>query len=214
MRGTIVVDSEDIEKVVRRATEANVQLVAFMYCDNAGVIRSKSTHIANLASRMRSGIGYSTTMQAMMVLDHILPFEGMTVVGEFRLMPDPKTFRVLPYDPRSAYMVGDMVTLDGKPYAACPREFLKRMCEQAREEMGFTLQASFEPEWTLATKEDGRVVPIDRTVAYSTIGMIPTRQLIHEMVDALVAQDIGVDIFHSEGGPGQQEITVHHTNAV
>jgi glutamine synthetase len=167
----------DIAEVVRRAQEANVQLVVFMYCDNGGVIRSKSTHIANLAARMRFGIGFSTTMQAMMALDRILPIEGMTVVGEFRLVPDPGTFRVLPYDPRSATMIGDMLALDGKPYAACPRDFLKRMRARARE-MGFALQASFEPEWTLATKENGVVVPIDRTVAYSTIGLTPTRALV------------------------------------
>ena len=40
------------DAVVARAQEAGVHLVSFLYCDNAGIIRTKSTHVVALAGRM------------------------------------------------------------------------------------------------------------------------------------------------------------------
>ena len=74
-------DKANADEVVRAARESGVQLVTFMYCDNARVVRNKSTHVDSLKWRMEYGIGFSTTMQAMAAQDPIMPFEGMTVVG-------------------------------------------------------------------------------------------------------------------------------------
>jgi glutamine synthetase len=65
-------------------------------------------------------------MQAMNMLDQLAPVEGMGPVGEIRLIPDPETFKVLPYAPHSAAMTVDMCYNDGSPWEACPRSFLKR----------------------------------------------------------------------------------------
>ena len=40
-------------------------------------------------------------MQAMNTLDQLQPVEGHGPVGEFRLVPDLDTFRVLPYAPHT-----------------------------------------------------------------------------------------------------------------
>src|SRR5262245_24375589 len=81
---------------------------------------------------MRDGIGLTVAMQAFSILDRLAPVEGMGPVGEVRLMPDPETFRVLPYAPRAAAMTADMRQLDGTPWDACPRAFLKRQIEAFR----------------------------------------------------------------------------------
>ena len=199
------------DEVVRAARESSVQLVTFMYCDNAGVIRNKSTHVDSLKWRMESGIGFSTTMQAMAAQDRIMPFEGMTVVGEFRLVPDPATFKVLPYAPQRATMIGDLMTLDRQPYEACPRSFLKRMIAEA-EKAGIRLQVSFETEWTLARKDGDRMVPCDHTVAYAATGMTEPLQVVDDVIEALGQQGLSVEIYHPEGGPCQQEVTLRHSD--
>ena len=48
-----------------------------------------------------AGIGVTVAMQAMNGLDQLQPVEGMGPVGEFRLVPDLETFRVLPYAPHT-----------------------------------------------------------------------------------------------------------------
>ncbi len=120
------------EEVVAACQEAGVRLVRFLYCDNGGVVRAKAAHVDRLADRIRTGIGLTVAMQAMNSLDQLQPVEGMGPVGEIRLVPDPDSFRVLPYAPRSAAMLVDHRRTDGAPYEAGPRNFLRRMVGRAR----------------------------------------------------------------------------------
>src|SRR5574342_622341 len=114
------------ERVTEAAHKAGVRLVRFLYTDNGGVTRGKLTHVDGLRQRLADGIGLTVAMQAMNMLDQLAPVDGLGPVGEIRLVPDPETFRILPYAPHSAAMTTDMVQYDGEPWAACPRSFLKR----------------------------------------------------------------------------------------
>src|SRR5207248_10273022 len=107
-------------------------------------------------------------MQAMSSLDQLQPVAGMGPVGEIRLVPDPDTFRVLPYAPRTGAMLVDLVQLSGAPAPQCPRTFLKRMVE--RLETHGVLEVAFENEFSLARGEDGANVPVDARLRLSTIG--------------------------------------------
>src|SRR5690349_22806355 len=107
--------------------DAGVRLVRFLYCDNGGVIRGKTSGMAGLPGRLEDGIGLTVAMMAMNSLDQLQRVEGMGPVGEIRLVPDPASFAVLPYVPHTAAFSCDMRTLDGAPWDACPRSFLKRM---------------------------------------------------------------------------------------
>ena len=77
------------EDIVRTAEERGLQLVRFLYCDNGGVIRGKSTHVSALARRMASGIGLVKGMQSFTSLDSLAPDATYGPVGEIRLVPDP-----------------------------------------------------------------------------------------------------------------------------
>src|SRR5689334_4841064 len=131
----------DPQMVLQRAQEAHLRLVRFLYCDNGGIIRGKSTHVQGLGHRMFEGIGQTLAMQAFAGVDSLAPVEGMGPVGEFRLVPDPNTFVVLPYAPRTAMMLCDMFAQDREPWAACPRTFLKRMIAEA-EQQGMAVRAA------------------------------------------------------------------------
>src|SRR5579864_9745267 len=102
------------QDVVRQAREANLRLVRFLYVDNGGIIRGKATHASKLESRMREGIGQTLAMQAFTGVETLAPVEGMGPVGEFRLIPDPNTFVILPYAPGSGSMMCDMILLNSK----------------------------------------------------------------------------------------------------
>src|SRR6266704_2594025 len=115
------------QEVVQQARTNSLRLVRFLYCDNGGIIRGKTTHASKLASRMREGIGQTLAMQAWTGVESLASVEGMGPVGEFRLIPDPQTFVILPYVPNSRSMMCDMIRLDGQPWEACPRTFLNRM---------------------------------------------------------------------------------------
>lgn len=202
------------ETIVQQAHDAGVRLIRFLYCDNGGTIRGKTTALSGLGGRMRDGIGLTVAMMAMSSLDQLQPVEGMGPVGEIRLLPDPESFAILPYAPHSAAMSCDMLTGDGAPWAACPRSFLKRMRERAGA-LGFQLHAAFEAEFTLARRDDaGRYAPFDETLCFSSIAMTEAAPFAAALVAALEAQGLTVEQYYPELGHGQHEISIRHAEAL
>ncbi len=201
------------QDVVHRAKEENLRLVRFLYCDNGGIIRGKATHASKLPTRMHEGIGQTLAMQAFTGVETLATVEGMGPVGEFRLMPDPDTFVVLPYVPNTGSMLCDMIRLDGVPWEACPRTFLKRMIARLGEQ-GMHAEAAVEHEFYLAREEMGNYAPADTSLCYSTIGLDEQAEVIDAILAALEAQGLSIELFHSELGPGQQELSVHHSNVL
>jgi glutamine synthetase len=199
--------------VVKAADEAGLRLVRFLWCGNDGTVRAKASGRHGLEGRLESGIGLTVAMQAMSGLDQLQPVPGMGPVGEIRLVPDPDTFRVLPYAPNLGAMLTDHIGLDGEPAPVCQRSFLKRMQERLGER-GLLLRASFENEFSLATKIDGEYVPIDSALCFSTIAATASQDYVDELAAALVAQRIPLEQFYAELGHGQQEISTGHAPAV
>lgn len=204
---TVSAPAPTAAQTAEKARAAGVRLVRFLYCDNDGVIRGKCSGIADLETRLERGIGLTVAMQAFTMLDHLAPFEGMGPVGEIRLVPDPSTFVIAPYAPHTGVVLVDMTTLDGQPYAADGRAFLKRMVSRAAER-DLHILAAFEPEWTLATRPDGVYRPIDESGCFTSTGMNTAADVIDEIVEALDAQGLEVEQYYPELGWGQQELSI------
>jgi glutamine synthetase len=200
-------------EVVEKAREADLRLVRFLWCGNDGTVRAKASALGGLEGRIESGIGLTVAMQAMNGLDHLQPVEGMGPVGEIRLVPDPETFRVLPYAPRTGAMLVDLIQLSGEPAPQCPRSFLKRMAGRLEERAG-VLEVAFENEFSLARVEDGAFVPVDSSLCFSTIGLTASQEYVDALVDALERQEIGLEQYYAELGHGQQELSTAHAPAV
>ena len=200
-------------RVVGRAEQLGLRLIRLLYCDNDGVIRGKATGLARLGERLETGIGLTVAMQAFSLLDRLAPVEGMGPVGEIRLAPDPDTFVVAPYAPHTGVMLVDMLTQDRQPYAADGRHFLKRMIERAGH-FGLELVAAFEPEWTLARRQDDGWRPLDESLCFSSDGMANAADVIDDVVAALDAQGLSVEQYYPELGWGQQELSIRHGPAL
>jgi glutamine synthetase len=201
------------QDVVRQAHEANLRLVRFLYCDNGGIIRGKATHASKLPTRIQEGIGQTLAMQAFTGVETLAPVQGMGPVGEFRLIPDPNTFVVLPYAPGSGSMMCDMIRLDGKPWEACPRTFLKRMMARLAEQ-GMRAEAAVEHEFYLAREENGKYVPADHSLCYSSIGLDDQAEVIDAILEALESEGVSIELFHTELGPAQQELSLQRADVL
>ena len=201
------------DEIVAQAKANELQLVRFLYCDNGGVVRGKSTHVGQLARRMKSGIGLVKGMQSFTSVDTLAPDATYGPVGEIRLVPDPDTFNILPYAPRSGQMLVNMVELDHSPWALDPRAFLQRMEAQAAD-AGLAFDAAFENEFYLATKTDAGYQPVDRSLCFSAIGMESTEDVIQDIIAALTDQGLTVELSHPELGWGQQELSTRHAPAL
>jgi glutamine synthetase len=209
-----VAEEVDAGPVVKRAEKEGLRLVRFLWCGNDGTVRGKASSRHGLEGRMRAGIGLTVAMQAINGLDHLQPVADMGPVGELRLVPDPDTFRVLPYAPNTGAMLVDQRTLDGEIAPVDQRGFLRRMTDRLAER-GARLEVAFENEFALATRTDaGEYVPVDSSLCFSTIGMTASQDYVDDLVAALEAQDIPVEQYYAELGHGQQEISTPHRPAV
>jgi glutamine synthetase len=192
------------EMVLDEANRANLRLVRFLYCDNGGIVRGKATHVAGLARHMAEGIGQTLAMQAFAGVDALAAVEGMGPVGEFRLVPDPATFVVLPYAPHTGMMLCDMLRQDDRqPWEACPRTFLKRMIARAGEQ-GVVVRAAVEHEFYLVRETaDGGYESYDRSLCYSSIGFDATAEILDDVIATLERMGVQVEQFMPELGPGR-----------
>jgi len=196
-----------------RAMQERISLTRFLYADHGGIIRGKAAATARLAERTESGIGHTKAMMAMSMMDELAPVDGMGPVGEVRIKPDPDTFVALPYAPGAAAMLADQVNPDGSPWDGCARTFLKQAVAELSG-MGYELQASFEPEFTLGHYEGASFTPIDESLCYSSTGFHLAHDYTIDLVDALTKQGLEVEHYYPELGHGQQEVPIRHATAL
>lgn len=203
-----------MENELRRSLgNHHIRFVRILWCDNANVIRAKAFHTRFLEEHQTHGIGISMAQQAIPVMyDAVAPGSGLGPVGEVWLTPDWTTLKFPPYVPGHARVIGDMMK-EGEPWALCPRSFLKRMIAQA-EAVGLQIQAAFENEFYLLRSTSEGWQPADDTAFATTLGMDLNWQVINDIAEALIVQDIPVERYYPEAGPGQHELIIRYSEAL
>ncbi len=202
-----------MEKVfLKKLKSSNTKFVRILWCDNANIIRGKALHMGALKEEhIRYGVGISAGQQAVPVMfDGVMAGSGLGPVGEVRLVPDWSSLRPLPYAPGHARVMGDMMQ-KGKEWPCCSRFFLKKIIKEAKN-YDIEIKAAFENEFYLLKGDTDEVVPVDNTHFASTQSMDINHGVISEIVNTLLAQDIQVEMYYPESGPGQQEITFHYSD--
>ncbi|WP_161880969.1 glutamine synthetase family protein [Deinococcus alpinitundrae] len=189
---------------------SGVRYLRVLWCDNANVIRAR-------AVRVRPGGSVSVAIsQAQLAIpvmeDNVVPDSGLGPVGEAQLIPDWSTLRDLPFAPGEAQVIGDLM-IGGKPWAHCPRDFLRQQIERLAGR-GLAVQSAFENEFYLLRRVGGGLEPADRSVYAATGSMNLHRAFIHDLTSALEAQGLEPEVYYPEAGPGQQELAVRYTDAL
>lgn len=192
-----------------------IRFVRFMWCDNANVIRAKAVHAPLIEDFLSGqGVGIAAAQMALPVMyDALSPGSGLTPAGEVHLHADWSTFTALPYAPGHARVFTDI--RDGvRPWAHCPRGFLRRMiaCASAR---GLHVNAAYENEFSLVRRtSDGGVEPFDDTVFCQTSALDQAAPVINDMTAALAGQGLTVEMVYPEAGPGQFELPIRYADAL
>ena len=201
------------EDVLQRADAADVELVRVVFVNNSGVPRGRVVDREGLASVLESGANVTHAMQSFNALDRLAPEGAYGPAGEVRVVPDPETFTVLPYDDRAALLLADLHDLDGEPWAAGPRARLRRYLDDLAAD-GFTPRVAYETEFYYTREGEEGVEPFDDSACFATDGMRSAHDVVLDTVDALKEQGMGLATYYPEYGPGQQELVVEHAEGV
>src|SRR6476646_11256150 len=159
-------------EVVRRIEADGLELVRFSLADQHGVLRGKTLVASEAASALRNGVTMTTTLLAKdtahrTVYPVFTPGGGFAMAemeggGDFVMIADPTTFRVLPWANKTGWLLCDIYFGNGKPVPFSSRA----RCRDALATLakaGFDFLAGLEVEFHLFKLENPRLAPADAT---------------------------------------------------
>lgn len=193
--------------VIDQCGRDDLALLRLLYVGNDGIPRGYVANADDVEGLLVDGMNLTEAMQSFTSFDELVPSGTFGPAGSVRLVPDPDTFRVLPYADRTAVMLCDMTTPDGTAWAGDPRSALKSFLDG----IPYEPSAAFESEFYLLEEtEEGEYEPFDRSVCFSANAMQSTNALLLELVDAFESMDLEFVTYYPEYGPGQQELVITH----
>ncbi len=197
---------EAVEYVLRTIRENDVHFVRFWFTDILGNLKGFSVNVAELEGALERGMSFDGAS-----------IEGFARIDESDMvaMPDPSTFRVLPWRPKQnavGRMFCDILTPQGNPFEGDPRAVLKRNLERASQ-LGYTFYVGPELEYFYFKNSDS-TEPLDLGGYFDQTPLDVSTDLRRETVLTLEEMGIPVEYSHHEVSPSQQEIDLRYTDAL
>ncbi len=198
----------------------NIKRVKLGAFDIDCTLRGKYISTEKFLSAMQSGMSFCDVIFGWDIGDVL--YDNAKFTGWHTGYPDAPcrvaldTFRLIPWEPGTAFFLLDFVAPDGKPLAIAPRQVLQRVVKRA-EELGYTpfFAAEYEffffretPE-SLRAKNFRNLTPLTPGMfGYSLLRASANSELVLDMIDQLGAFSCGLEAFHTETGPGVYEAAI------
>ncbi len=217
-----------VERIIKKE---KLEVVRFSFADQHGVLRGKALLASEAAGAMRSGVTMTTTLLAKDTAHRTVypvftpgggfAMEQMQGGGDFVMVADPTTFRILPWANKTGWMLCDIYFADGQPVPFSTRA----RCRDALATLakaGFDFVAGLEVEFHLFKLTNPRLTPSDATwppeapdVSLLTQGHQYLTESRYDMLDPAVEllrhgiEQIGLPLrsVEVELGPSQCEFT-------
>jgi glutamine synthetase len=196
--------------VLRTIEERGVKFIRLWFTDVAGTLKMVAVAPAEVEGAFAEGLGFDGSA-----------IEGLSRAYEADMLaaPDPSTFQILPWrgdvDP-TARMFCDILTPDGQPAAADPRNVLRRALAKASD-LGFSFYIHPEIEfYLLKSSQIGPEgpIPVDNAGYFDNVPGGTAHNFRRRAVTMLEQLGISVEFSHHEGGPGQNEIDLRYADAL
>jgi glutamine synthetase len=215
----------------REIKRRKLEVIRFAFCDQHGVLRGKTLVASEAAAAMRAGVTMTSTLLAKdtshrTVFDVFSEGGGMGLdemagAGNFVMVADPSTFRVLSWANNTGWMLCDIYFPNGKPVPFSTRA-LARDALGKLGRSGFDFFAGLEVEFQLfklidpKLSSDGLTWPAEApAVEHTTHGFQYLTESRFDQVDPILEvlrktmQALGMPLLSLEVelGPSQYEFT-------
>lgn len=222
---------EAAREVQARIARDGIGMVRLAFPDQHGVLRGKALTAAAMPGAMAEGVALTSTLllkdtahrttAPVFAAGAGIGLRDMQGAADFLLVPDPATFRTLPWAPGTGWMLCDAHWPDGRPVPYATRHLCRRLLGSLAE-AGYGFVTGLEVEFHLTRLLDPKLAPEDAgqpgtppEVALLTQGyqyltearldqMEPILEILRREVVAL-----GLDLrsIEVEYGPSQVEFT-------
>ncbi|MBN1368857.1 MAG: glutamine synthetase [Dehalococcoidaceae bacterium] len=189
------------------AREHDIKFIRLWFTDVLGMLKSFAITVEELETALEEGQGFDGSS-----------IEGFARIDESDMiaLPDPDTFRLLPWRPREHQAVGrmycDVLKPEGTPFEGDPRYVLKKVLKKAAD-LGYTYYVGPELEYFYFKDSKGTEV-LDAGGYFDMIPLDMATDLRRDTVLALEQMGIGVEYSHHEVAPSQHEIDMRYTDAL
>lgn len=200
----------DNEKIITRVEKDEVKFISLQFTDVTGSVKSVDITPQRLETALEDGVWFDGSS-----------VEGFARVQEsdMRLVLDPDTYAVLPWsnpELKRARIFCDIYRPDGEAFDGDPRGTLKRIVTEV-EEKGWTFNIGPEPEFFLFKRNGAQgihPVPYDVGGYFDFSSRDEATKVRNELMYALDAMGLDVEMGHHEVARGQHEIDFRYTDAL
>jgi len=172
-------------EVMRRIETEGIELVRLSFPDLHGILRGKALLSAAMPSALADGCAVTSSLLLKdtahrTVVSVFSPGAGMGLTrlqgaSDIIMVPDPTTFRVLPWLQSTGWMLCDVYFADGTPVSYSTRHLLRRMIERLAAD-GRSFVTGLEIEFHIMRLLDPRLGLEDS----GQPGAVPEVELIHQ----------------------------------
>ena len=193
----------EAQKVLEQVKKDDIKFITLQFTDLLGVAKEVIIPVEKLEDALTDGVWFDGSS-----------IEGFARIQESDLFlkPDMATYAVVPWlteAGKSARLICDIYSADGKPFEGDPRFILKQAAAKATKE-GFEYNVGPEPEFYLfRTDGQNRTMPIDYG-SYFDLSSHEGYKAIKKIIAALESFGIKVETSHHEVGFGQYEIDFNY----
>ena len=222
------------EELKYRIEKDDIQLIRVAWADPHGASRAKALTVPAFAAALKSGFNINV---ATATLDSAnartfasftrgggMGLDEMTGSPNLTIVPDPATFRLLPWAPKVGWVLCDEYFSSGVPFHFSPRQILRRQIRRLAER-GMGSVVGLEIEWYLTRIVDphlseehtgnpgirGRplkTAPAEPGFSYHSETNLDLMQpVISALADAFEKIRLPLRSIENEWGPGQLECT-------
>ena len=198
---------ENKEHAIEMARDHDVKFVRLWFTDILGFLKSFTIPIESLEESLEEGVGFDGSS-----------IEGFARIDESDMiaMPDPSTFKLLPWRPKEhaaeARMFCDIFTPAKEPFEGDPRRVLKKNLEKVAK-MGYTYYVGPELEY-FYFKDNKGTEPLDVGGYFDMDPHDAATDLRRDTVLTLEEIGIAIDKSHHEVATSQHEIDMCYSDAL
>jgi glutamine synthetase len=225
-------------EVLSRLQDDDILTVRISFADQHGILRGKTLIAGMLEAVLRNGCSITSTLLLKDTAHRtVYPIwqraadrnpAQMNGASDIILVPDPTTFRLLPWAPGSAWMLADCYHQNGAPVPYCTRSLCRRVLARLTDS-GYRFVAGLEIEFYIFKLVDPKLEPqhcgqpseaptvrmLSHGYQYLTENRYDEIEPILEQIRAaLVALELPLRSLESEMGPSQCELTFGPTEGL
>lgn len=199
---------------------SQIKRVKLAAVDLDGVLRGKYISLEKFHSAAGHGLGFCDVIFGWDIADVLL--DNVKLTGWHSGYPDAiaaidlDSFRVIPWEPGTAFFLLDLFTKEGQPLAMSPRQVFRgalKIAETAGVKTYFGAEYEFwffkETPQSIREKGYRSLTPLTPgSFGYSVLRASENSALVLDIIESMSAFDVPLEAFHTETGPGVYEAAI------